>query len=206
MAVSHAPRGWIEILKVETETVTASDGACQLTLTVQHLAWRPKSDLANRLPANFQLDFQLISTGDGNRHFLPSPNAYVFALQASLIGHAILKQRGMTREQSRSYGAMRLIYQHANRVQEKLCRTFQRGGRTSACRTRSESILIGKTSCRTKLASQPLEKVSAGLFRICSNKAGKPRLRTDTPPIRPQRKSATESGRPHSSLRWTRPP
>jgi len=87
--------------------------------------WHPNADL--ELPAGFELVMNCDTGIDAINRFVPYAPTRAFILSASLAGQAILTSSGrLSREQSFSYHAMRLVFQRAGQFREYLGRHFRR--------------------------------------------------------------------------------
>ena len=92
----------------------------------QTYTWSPRMEGCGNLPPGFQITMRAIWASDGFRRFRPEGDLQVFLLRASLAGMALLQADGeLTREQSFSYHAMRLILQRKFLFSEYLDRNFK---------------------------------------------------------------------------------
>jgi hypothetical protein len=88
--------------------------------------WRPTGELGAQLPPGFELPLACITGPDGLKRFYPVHNFEIFIDLAFTGGLAVLcQQRGLDREQRRTYRAMYLLFRRARRTRERLKKNFR---------------------------------------------------------------------------------
>lgn len=89
------------------------------------LSWRPSPMLANDVPANRPIEFEVNRGVDGLRRLVPVHGYAPFIQDAWAAGVAILRHtRDLTKEELFSYRAMKLIFDRARAGREHLGRRF----------------------------------------------------------------------------------